>query len=174
MDHLLPAAGAGAGAGAGSSSAGDASQREQHRLEQLAKFQVGVRVAQVQWRGGAQVPAAALTHAPGGSRACVIRCGGRACTSQEAALRHALRLPGLRRLVYSTCSTHQRENEDVVAAVLRDAQAAGFHLAHALPGWHRRGMAIEGRPWTQQLARTDPHADGTDGFFVAVFERCAV
>ncbi len=37
---------------------------------------------------------------------------------QEAALRHALRFPGLQRLVYSTCSLHARENEGVVAAVL--------------------------------------------------------
>ena len=47
---------------------------------------------------------------------------------QEAALRHALRFPGLARLVYSTCSVHRRENEDVVAAVLEHAQGLGFQL----------------------------------------------
>ena len=47
---------------------------------------------------------------------------------QEAALRHALRFPALQRLVYSTCSLHARENEDVVAAVLDYATELGFRL----------------------------------------------
>lgn len=47
---------------------------------------------------------------------------------QEAALRHALRFPALQRLVYSTCSLHARENEDVVAAVADYATELGFRL----------------------------------------------
>lgn len=58
---------------------------------------------------------------------------------QEAALRHALRFPALRRLVYSTCSVHVRENEEVVRAVMPEAQELGFQLADPFPGtWHRR------------------------------------
>jgi len=95
---------------------------------------------------------------------------------QEAALRHALTFPALRRLAYSTCSTHQRENEDVVAAVLPDAQAAGFDLVDPFPGggWTRRGVDGSLPGGREALViRTDAYEDGTDGFFVAVFERVA-
>jgi 25S rRNA (cytosine2278-C5)-methyltransferase len=47
---------------------------------------------------------------------------------QESALLHALRFPALQRVVYSTCSLHERENEGVVAAVLPAATALGFRL----------------------------------------------
>jgi hypothetical protein len=53
-------------------------------------------------------------------------CNGRHV--QEAALLHALQFPALQRLVYSTCSTYQRENEDVVAAALPHARSLGFDL----------------------------------------------
>ncbi|KAF8073135.1 NSUN5 [Scenedesmus sp. PABB004] len=89
---------------------------------------------------------------------------------QEAALLHALRFPGLTRLVYSTCSVHRRENEDVVAAVLPAARAAGLCLADPFPAWPRRGLPGS-VPGAELLVRTDPREDGTDGFFVAVFER---
>jgi 16S rRNA C967 or C1407 C5-methylase (RsmB/RsmF family) len=52
----------------------------------------------------------------------------RLASFQEAALRHALRFPALQRLVYSTCSVHERENEAVVAAVLPEARQLGFRL----------------------------------------------
>lgn len=95
-------------------------------------------------------------------------------TPQEAAVRHALRFPALQRLAYSTCSVHLRENEAVVAAVLPDALAAGFDLVDPFPGgaWARRGLPGSlpgGRE--ARVVRTDPCEDGTDGFFVAVFER---
>ena len=63
-------------------------------------------------------------------------------TVQEKALRHALTLPSLQRLVYSTCSVHQQENEDVVKAVLPEAEELGFKLRHALPSWSRRGLPV--------------------------------
>jgi putative methyltransferase len=88
---------------------------------------------------------------------------------QEAAVQHALKFPALQRLVYSTCSVHQRENEDVVAAVMLAAAAAGFQLVDPFPAWHRRGLPVVAG--AELLVRTDPHQDGTDGFFVAVFER---
>ncbi|WIA29585.1 hypothetical protein OEZ86_012077 [Tetradesmus obliquus] len=88
---------------------------------------------------------------------------------QEAAVLHALKFPALQRLVYSTCSIHQRENEDVVAAVLPAAAAAGFKLVDPFPAWHRRGLPVVAG--AELLVRTDGYQDGTDGFFVAVFER---
>lgn len=88
---------------------------------------------------------------------------------QEAAVLHALKFPALQRLVYSTCSIHQRENEDVVAAVLPAAAAAGFKLVDPFPAWHRRGLTVVAG--AELLVRTDAYQDGTDGFFVAVFER---
>lgn len=51
---------------------------------------------------------------------------------QIRALRHALRFPKLQRLVYSTCSVYQQENEEVVMAVLEQAQAAGLDLEVSL------------------------------------------
>jgi putative methyltransferase len=87
---------------------------------------------------------------------------------QEAALRDALTLPNLARLVYSTCSLHARENEAVVAAVLPEYEQRGFALADPFPGWHRRGLpgSVAG---AEKLVRVDPIEDGTDGFFLAVF-----
>ncbi len=74
------------------------------------------------------------------------------------------------RQVYSTCSVHTRENEAVVAAVLPAAEQLGFCLVDPFPRWPRRGL-----PGTvadaEKLVRTDPSKDGTDGFFLAVFER---
>ena len=72
---------------------------------------------------------------------------------QEAALRHLLRLPALRRLVYSTCSVWPRENEEVVAAVLPEARELGYTLRRALPAWPNRGLEglVEG---ADMLVRT--------------------
>lgn len=43
---------------------------------------------------------------------------------QLRCLNHGLKFPRLKRLVYSTCSVHRQENEDVVAACLQ--QNPGF------------------------------------------------
>lgn len=45
---------------------------------------------------------------------------------QVKCLNHGLSFPRLRRLVYSTCSIHSQENEEVVAACLK--QNPGFRF----------------------------------------------
>ncbi|KAL7599869.1 hypothetical protein Lser_V15G23465 [Lactuca serriola] len=89
---------------------------------------------------------------------------------QEKALIHALSFPGVERVVYSTCSVHQIENEDVIKSVLPFAASLGFHLATPFPQWARRGLpVVEG---SQHLLRTDPVED-KEGFFIALFTRNA-
>ncbi|CAM8964462.1 unnamed protein product [Rhodiola kirilowii] len=87
---------------------------------------------------------------------------------QKKALSHALSFPEVERVVYSTCSINQEENEDVIASVLPFAASHGFQLETALPKWPRRGLPVfEG---SEHLVRTDPVKD-KEGFFIALFVR---
>jgi putative methyltransferase len=61
---------------------------------------------------------------------------------QRKALSHALSFPSVERVVYSTCSIHQAENEDVVSSVLPLASSLGFELATPFPQWRRRGLPV--------------------------------
>ncbi|CAL9703754.1 unnamed protein product [Knipowitschia caucasica] len=83
---------------------------------------------------------------------------------QLRCLQHALSFPRLQRLVYSTCSTHRQENEDVISTCLRDQQA--FRLVWLLPQWPERGL-----PPLPQCLRASPSSTRTHGFFVALLER---
>ena len=69
-------------------------------------------------------------------------------------------------VVYSTCSVHDEENEDVVAAVLK--ANPNFELAPALPQWPTRGKPLF--PHAEFCMRTCKD-DRTIGFFVARFVR---
>uniref|UniRef100_A0A8C9ML30 28S rRNA (cytosine-C(5))-methyltransferase n=1 Tax=Serinus canaria TaxID=9135 RepID=A0A8C9ML30_SERCA len=88
---------------------------------------------------------------------------------QRRILSHALSFPALRRLVYSTCSLHQEENEDVVQAVLQEWGSA-FRLVTAFPSWSCRGLAAFSG--AESCLRASPAETLTHGFFVAVLERC--
>ena len=52
----------------------------------------------------------------------------------------AMRLPRVRVVVYSTCSVHRQENEDVVAALLA-ATGGAWHVVRCLPQWPTRGLS---------------------------------
>ncbi|KAH1244618.1 putative 28S rRNA (cytosine-C(5))-methyltransferase [Glycine max] len=82
-------------------------------------------------------------------------------TFQRKALQHALLFPAVERIVYSTCSINQIENEDVIKSVLPIAESNGFQLAKPFPEWQCRAEC---------LVRTDPAKHG-EGFFIALFTR---
>lgn len=94
---------------------------------------------------------------------------------QTTALRHALTF-AVDRVVYSTCSVHEPENEGVVSDVLKQARDEWHLVAPAcLESWPRRGRAVAGLSADEAkcLIRVEP-GDETNGFFVAVLERKTV
>ncbi|XP_056592427.1 probable 28S rRNA (cytosine-C(5))-methyltransferase [Triplophysa dalaica] len=83
---------------------------------------------------------------------------------QLRCLNNALQFPQVQRVVYSTCSVHSEENENVVSACLE--QNPGFRLVNLLPNWPERGHD----PFKQCL-RANPAKTRTHGFFVALLEK---
>ncbi|KAI5998737.1 S-adenosyl-L-methionine-dependent methyltransferase [Pisolithus albus] len=96
-------------------------------------------------------------------------------------IKHAMKFPAVQKIVYSTCSIHAVENEQVVSQALNSEEAthSGFKLApraQALPAWHRRGREedIAGKDHAESLIRCSPGEDATNGFFVACFMKTQV
>uniref|UniRef100_A0A8C5TUZ4 NOP2/Sun RNA methyltransferase 5 n=1 Tax=Malurus cyaneus samueli TaxID=2593467 RepID=A0A8C5TUZ4_9PASS len=126
------------------------------------------------WAGGLQTPgdsscpAGMVTRVPGEEAPSAERLQALA-GFQRRVLSHALSFPALQRLVYSTCSLHQEENEDVVQSVLQDWGSA-FRLVTTFPSWSCRGLAVF--PGAESCLRASPAETLTHGFFVAVLELC--
>ena len=78
---------------------------------------------------------------------------------QVMILKHALKFRGLKKIVYSTCSVFEEENENVIQEIL--AENSEFKLARALPAWNRRCAQ-------DKCLKVDPEKDLCTGFFVAV------
>ena len=88
---------------------------------------------------------------------------------QISIVKHALSFPSVERVVYSTCSVHQQENEDVVQEVLRSFQGE-FALEEVLPKWTYRGVTKDFSDGNKCI-RLSPENGLTNGFFVACFQR---
>lgn len=115
---------------------------------------------------------------------------------QSSMIDHAMHFPSLCRLVYSTCSIHQEENESAVMKALEStvAKTRGWKLVprnQVIPSWSTRAITeycngqadaadsmIRCNPGGAQAQASgeDVEAgvidlDATNGFFLACFER---
>ncbi|HEU4382403.1 MAG TPA: RsmB/NOP family class I SAM-dependent RNA methyltransferase [Anaeromyxobacteraceae bacterium] len=89
-----------------------------------------------------------------------------AARQRELAARFARLVRPRGRFVYATCAVGRTENEEVAAFLAAETGLAPLPVERALGAELARALGAEGH-----LLRLLPHRHGTDGFFVASFER---
>lgn len=93
---------------------------------------------------------------------------------QRRMLVHAMSFPNVRRIVYSTCSIHQEEDENVVRYALKKFRNK-FKLVNLFPEWNYGRGICENDSDLNELnlnycIRTCYENNYTNGFFIACFE----
>lgn len=87
---------------------------------------------------------------------------------QAQILRHAFSFPNVQKIVYSTCSVHEEENEQVCDEIYEKFKDR-FKIKKVMKEWPERGR--EGYQKSDRYLRASPSETLTNGFFVACFKR---
>ncbi|XP_061193726.1 28S rRNA (cytosine-C(5))-methyltransferase-like [Saccostrea echinata] len=87
---------------------------------------------------------------------------------QAKILRHAFSFPNVKKIVYSTCSVHEEENEQVCEEIYNRFKER-FKIQKVMKDWPERGR--EGYQKSDHYLRACPDRTLTNGFFVAHFKR---
>lgn len=89
--------------------------------------------------------------------------------AQKRLLEHAMSFENVKRIVYSTCSVHEEENEKVVEWALEQSDGQ-FEVKMALDNWGQRGK--EEYEFGERVVRvSNENKENLQGFFVAALDR---